>query len=230
MNEGSSRNSQEDLPNNKLANKNSTNQSTDPILPSIDDPNSDKAHGHRESIEITSGPEDAINEQHERRFALAEVPAVTEPMPLDSAEGPKQDAQPVQLYENKLIIFAALIPVSILGMLIRVGLTLLETYDGEPVFALAYAQFIGCTIMGFVVKKKDFLLKKYLPLQIALSTGLCGSITTFSSWQLAIYQAFANTSGDSHATGYNVRVSLEISVRDVFNRFLSLCLCSCSRY
>ncbi|CAM0141759.1 hypothetical protein VKS41_008904 [Umbelopsis sp. WA50703] len=172
---------------------------------STDEPESDETLRRRKSIEITSGPDDSIYEQQNEEFELAEMPDVTRSMSIVSGVEHKQETTYLQLYENKLIIFAALIPVSILGMLIRIGLSSLETYAGAPVFALAYVQFIGCIIMGFVTKHKDYLLKKYLPLQIALSTGLCGSITTFSSWQLAVYNAFANTSGDNHPTGYNVR-------------------------
>lgn len=209
MSDRNSESRQEDMPSNKLTTTNHNDPVVDPMnLSSSDDPDSDKTLGHRDSIEIMSGPADSQYDPHERRYSLAEVPDVTHSIPMDTSEETKSEGQALKLYENKLIIFAALIPFSIIGMLIRVGLTSLETYTGAPVFALVYAQFIGCTIMGFVAKKKDFLLKKYLPLQIALSTGLCGSITTFSSWQLAVFQAFANTSGDNHATGYNVLAGL----------------------
>ncbi|KAJ2955684.1 hypothetical protein NQZ79_g8348 [Umbelopsis isabellina] len=172
---------------------------------STDDPESDETLRQRQSIEINSGPDDFVYASDNEHVELAEIPDVTQPMPVASGAERTQEATPLQLNENKLIIFAILIPVSILGMLIRLGLSLLESYAGAPVFALAYVQFIGCVIMGLVTDNKDYLLKKYLPLQIALSTGLCGSITTFSSWQLAVYNAFVNASGDSHGTGYNVR-------------------------
>lgn len=164
------------------------------------------------SIDLASGPDDSqYDQQNSRRFSLAEIPDIGHTLSFHSAEAgePKEVPEPsIQLYENKLTIFAALIPMSILGTLIRLGLNMLETYNGSPVFALAYPQFVGCVIMGIAVKKKDILLKYYLPLQIALSTGLCGSITTFSSWQLAIFEAFSNYAGASHATGYNVSSSL----------------------
>lgn len=161
------------------------------------------------SIELASGPEDWQYEQHgARRYSLAEIPDIRHTLSFHSTEDvehPTVTEPAIQLYENKLTVFASLVPVSIVGTLIRLGLTLLETYNGSPVFALAYPQFIGCLIMGIAVKKKDFLLKRFLPLQIAMSTGLCGSITTFSSWQLGIFEAFSNYGGASHAMGYNVR-------------------------
>ncbi|KAI9252291.1 CrcB-like protein-domain-containing protein [Phascolomyces articulosus] len=97
---------------------------------------------------------------------------------------------------------------AILGTLIRVGLIRLQTYDGQPVFSLVYAQWIGCFIMGMVVQQKDALLQWYLPIHVGLSTGLCGSITTFSSWQLDIFKAFANYDASDHYRGYNILAAI----------------------
>jgi fluoride ion exporter CrcB/FEX len=47
-------------------------------------------------------------------------------------------------------------------------------------------------------------LFRYLPLQVGISTGLCGSITTFSSWQLGIFKEFANYAAYPHTRGKNV--------------------------
>ncbi|KAF7722251.1 hypothetical protein EC973_003501 [Apophysomyces ossiformis] len=122
----------------------------------------------------------------------------------------KPPSEPVELtvYENKCPIIGILIPFSILGTLIRVGLQSLETYNGAPVFGLVYAQWIGCFIMGVVVWSKIKLLQWYLPLHTGLSTGLCGSITTFSSWQLDIFKEFSNYHGADHATGYNILAAI----------------------
>jgi fluoride ion exporter CrcB/FEX len=161
-------------------------------------------------IQLAAGPSDSQYQSTSgsNTYHLAEIPNAESTLSIRSGDQvePKLEAEAptLQLNENKLPIFAALVPVSILGALIRIGLNQLETYNGAPVYGLAYAQFIGCVIMGVAVKKKDFLIKTYLPLQIALSTGLCGSITTFSSWQLGTFEAFANYAGADHARGYNV--------------------------
>ncbi|KAI7860389.1 CrcB-like protein-domain-containing protein [Circinella umbellata] len=97
---------------------------------------------------------------------------------------------------------------AILGTLIRIGLQRLQTYDGQPVFALVYAQWIGCFIMGMVVQQKDVLMQWYLPIHVGLSTGLCGSITTFSSWQLDIFKAFSNYDAAAHYRGYNILAAI----------------------
>ncbi|CAO3687889.1 unnamed protein product [Umbelopsis ramanniana] len=165
-------------------------------------------------INLACGPSDSQYQSIDdsTTYRQAEIPNAESTLSMrsgDEAEPELETEAPtLQIHENKLPIFAALIPVSILGALIRIGLNLLETYNGAPVFGLAYAQFVGCVIMGVVVKKKDFLIKTYLPLQIALSTGLCGSITTFSSWQLGTFEAFSNYAGADHARGYNVLAGL----------------------
>ncbi|KAI9276473.1 CrcB-like protein-domain-containing protein [Umbelopsis sp. AD052] len=165
-------------------------------------------------VQLAAGPSESQYDStgDPNAYQEAEIPDTGRKVSIRSGDqvGSKLDAADttLQVNENKLPIVAALIPLSILGALIRIGLNLLETYNGAPVFGLAYAQFIGCVIMGVVVKKKDFLIKTYLPLQIALSTGLCGSITTFSSWQLGTFEAFANYAGADHARGYNVLAGL----------------------
>ena len=55
---------------------------------------------------------------------------------------------------------------------------------------------------------KLVLLFRYLPLHVGLSTGLCGSITTFSSWQLGIFKAFSNYDAAPHYRGYNILAAI----------------------
>ncbi|KAG1152239.1 hypothetical protein G6F37_001048 [Rhizopus arrhizus] len=112
--------------------------------------------------------------------------------------------------ENKYVIAAIIIPFSIAGVLVRIALTRLETYPGSPVFGLVYAQWVGCFIMGIVVINKPLLFKWYYPLHAALSTGLCGSITTFSSWQLQIFKEFANYDAHPHTRGKNILAALSV--------------------
>ncbi|OAD67851.1 hypothetical protein PHYBLDRAFT_183389 [Phycomyces blakesleeanus NRRL 1555(-)] len=106
----------------------------------------------------------------------------------------------LEIHENKLAIVGAIIPFSVLGVLIRIGLQRLETYPGAPVFGLVYAQWVGCFIMGIAVENKNAIHKW----QIGLSSGLCGSITTFSSWQLDIFKGFSNYYFNPHTRGYNI--------------------------
>jgi hypothetical protein len=52
-------------------------------------------------------------------------------------------------------VLALLAPASVFGVLARLGLQGLTTYDGQSVFSLAYAQTIGCFIMGFCLSFKE---------------------------------------------------------------------------
>ncbi|KAI8378690.1 CrcB-like protein-domain-containing protein [Choanephora cucurbitarum] len=112
--------------------------------------------------------------------------------------------------ENKLVIAALLIPFSIAGTLIRIGVTRLQDYEGAPVFSLVYAQWIGCLVMGIALSNKSYLFQrlKYPAIYTAITTGLCGSITTFSSWQLDIFKAFVNYNHLPHSRGKNVLAGL----------------------
>lgn len=94
-------------------------------------------------------------------------------------------------------VIALLMPASIFGTLARLGLEALVTYDGNSIFPLAWVQSGGCLVMGFVLAFKDPLGRFYAPLYTALTTGFCGSFTTFSSWQLTVFQAWIN-SGQYH--------------------------------
>ncbi|KAF8974502.1 CrcB-like protein-domain-containing protein [Flammula alnicola] len=83
-------------------------------------------------------------------------------------------------------------PASILGALARLGLVALTTYDGQSIFPLAYAQAVGCLIMGFGVRFKEPIGQYYGPLYTAITTGFCGSLTTFSGWQMDVFNAWIN--------------------------------------
>ncbi|KAI8137326.1 CrcB-like protein-domain-containing protein [Fennellomyces sp. T-0311] len=158
------------------------------------------------TIELAHGEEDTGD-----RYGLAEIPDLQSPVVEEDDQGKKKT---IVLKENKVAIAFILIPMAILGTLIRVGLQRLHSYAGAPVFGLIAAQWVGCFIMGMVVQQKDALIQwhekvtRYLPLQIGLSTGLCGSITTFSSWMLDMFKAFANYDAYPHNTGYNVLAAI----------------------
>ncbi|KAF8450606.1 CrcB-like protein-domain-containing protein [Boletus edulis BED1] len=91
-------------------------------------------------------------------------------------------------------------PASILGVLARLGLQALVTYDGESIFSLAYVQATGCFIMGIALGMKAPFGNFYGPLYTAVTTGFCGSLTTFSGWQVDIFDSWVN-SGQFHRAG-----------------------------
>ncbi|KAK2466260.1 hypothetical protein APHAL10511_001902 [Amanita phalloides] len=89
-------------------------------------------------------------------------------------------------------VLALIMPGAVFGTLARLGLTALATYDGASVFPLAYAQAVGCLVMGVALRLRRPLGQFHSPLYTALTTGFCGSLTTFSSWQFEVWSAWTN--------------------------------------
>jgi fluoride exporter len=67
-----------------------------------------------------------------------------------SAQRPVKPTNPWSLH-----VLALLIPASTFGVLARLGLLALGTYDGSSIFPLIYVQALGCLIMGFAVELKE---------------------------------------------------------------------------
>ncbi|CAI2183238.1 2963_t:CDS:2 [Funneliformis geosporum] len=98
------------------------------------------------------------------------------------AEEKEVEELSTELIERKAIVFAILIPFSIIGVLIRIGLINLHSYPGTP--------------QGTVSLWKG------------LTTGFCGSITTFSSWILLIFNEYTSQHIPHRSVAYNVLASL----------------------
>lgn len=67
-------------------------------------------------------------------------------------------------------VIVLLMPASVFGVLARLGLVALMNYDGHAVFPLAYAQAVGCLVMGFGLGLKEPIGQMYV---VALSLSLC---------------------------------------------------------
>ncbi|KAJ2391149.1 hypothetical protein GGI23_005478, partial [Coemansia sp. RSA 2559] len=143
------------------------------------------------------GGEGALSEAEE----VADVPVEAPPESVQQAytdEGRfRGRVGPAYLYMEPVVL--SLVFFSMAGVLVRVHVTRLFTYDQQPVYALLWAQMIGCFVMGVSMRTKGVLLRFSPALNTGLTTGLCGSITTFSSWQLLVFQQFFNTGGGAHA-------------------------------
>ncbi|KAJ9108909.1 hypothetical protein QFC21_000230 [Naganishia friedmannii] len=148
--------------------------------------------------------------------------------PESSDRGKTQQAHPLKKHEalRECASYAALIPMAFFGVLIRLGMDALGDYDGRSVYPLIWAQGIGCAIMGTALELKGDLMQIYPPLFAAITTGktdvtrgsghqlipwssagLAGSITTFSSWMLDGFGAFANLGDYSRGGLYDVSFS-----------------------
>ncbi|KAL7419366.1 hypothetical protein Q5752_006204 [Cryptotrichosporon argae] len=88
--------------------------------------------------------------------------------------------------------YSVLALAAMLGTLARLGLESLGTYDGHVIYQLAWAQGVGCGVMGLALARKNEITWLYPPLYTFFTTGIAGSITTFSSWMLEGYEAFLN--------------------------------------
>lgn len=83
---------------------------------------------------------------------------------------------------------------SVWGTLLRLGLVGLNTYSGQSIQPLIWAQAVGCLVMGWASQAHTKrALEAWHPAFVVLcTTGLAGSCTSFSSWVLQVYQAFSN--------------------------------------
>ena len=83
------------------------------------------------------------------------------------------------LYEH-VVYFCSLGVASYIGVFTRIYLSKLAKWNGVPLFASLYPQLLGTAIMGFITSHRLLLNGTFI--YPAIATGLCGSITTFSSW------------------------------------------------
>ncbi|RXK40912.1 hypothetical protein M231_01760 [Tremella mesenterica] len=113
------------------------------------------------------------------------------PQPGDNVPPPSDEVTHSRLTAH----YCGLVLSSMLGCLIRLGLEALGNYDGKIVFQLLWAQGVGCGIMGFALGRKNEIIAIYPPLYTFFTTGVAGSVTTFSSWMLEGYLAFSNFNG-----------------------------------
>lgn len=93
---------------------------------------------------------------------------------IDRPPSEVEELPPVKIYQPLSIhVLALLMPASIFGVLARLGLQALATYNGESIFPLAYVQATGCFIMGVGLRMKVPFGNFYGPLYTAMTTGRC---------------------------------------------------------
>ena len=77
---------------------------------------------------------------------------ITSPPPITATVLPSRTYHPLSWNVISLMAFPA-----VLGVLARLGLQSLATYDGNTVFALAWVQGMGCFVMGLTVGKRELI-------------------------------------------------------------------------
>ncbi|ODN79520.1 hypothetical protein L202_03482 [Cryptococcus amylolentus CBS 6039] len=119
---------------------------------------------------------------------LGGPPPPPPPAPEANAPPPAEEVTHLRLGAH----YGGLVLASMLGCLVRLGLSALGRYDGALIYPLAWSQGVGSGIMGLSLGLKNDISTFYPPLFTFLTTGIAGSITTFSSWMLEGYLAFSN--------------------------------------
>ena len=84
---------------------------------------------------------------------------------VDILPGAEEGIPLSKIYEPlSFPVIALLMAPAVFGVLARLGLVALATYNGESVFPLAYVQALGCLIMGICLRLKDPLGQLYVRL------------------------------------------------------------------
>ncbi|ORX44977.1 hypothetical protein BCR36DRAFT_333654 [Piromyces finnis] len=103
--------------------------------------------------------------------------------------------------ENIYHIYLSIALFAIIGVLIRIELNKIES---ELFIHLPFIlpNSIGCILLGLVNAFKNTISGWQYAVYLGLTTGLCGSITTFSSWNMAVFKDIFNL---PHFTSYSYR-------------------------
>ncbi|TPX34342.1 hypothetical protein SmJEL517_g02969 [Synchytrium microbalum] len=126
------------------------------------------------------------------------------PQKMDVVEPGSQEplSMPERVIEQRLLpIYASLCISSFIGVLIRIALLDLHAYTGAPVVSIVYPQIVGCIIIGWTNANKNVLIDQ-----------LSGSITTFSSWSLSTFSAFADLGLTARSGGYDFLAGVGVAI------------------
>ena len=82
---------------------------------------------------------------------------------LERPPSREEGIRPSKIYQPlSFPVLVLLMPASVFGVLARLGIVALMTYGGDSVFPLAYAQALGCLIMGFALRLKEPIGQLYV--------------------------------------------------------------------
>ena len=127
-----------------------------------------------------------------REEQLVDVSSGSVGINITTQESPKQHSyrQRGRLDEH-IVYFCSLAVATYAGLFTRVYLAELSRWNGVPLFGSLYPQMVGSAVMGFVINHK--VLLSHFFLYQAITTGLCGSITAFSAWNLEAVSSLLQT-------------------------------------
>lgn len=92
---------------------------------------------------------------------------------------------------------------SIWGVLVRKGLMALTSYKGSFLSGVIWANFTACIVMGLAIdgenlwlkllEEDEYSAKGAIPVYTGLTTGFCGTVSSFSSVMLEAFNKAADT-------------------------------------
>ncbi|CUM51853.1 unnamed protein product [Debaryomyces tyrocola] len=104
---------------------------------------------------------------------------------------------------DRIPIFLCITHGAIWGLLARKGLEALSTYNGSFLSRVIWANFAACLIMGMAVdsnrlwkillESHEYAHKGQIPMHSGITTGFCGTFSSFSSVMLEIFYKSADT-------------------------------------
>lgn len=148
---------------------------------------------------------------------------------------------------DQALIYMSFALYGICGVLIRQGLDKLTVFPGSQYGGVLWANFGGSLFMGFLIhdkvwtaaimdianqahrrKNRSYKTKGQIPLYILMTTGVCGSVTSFSSFMTELFFLTSNTAtlGPNHVDYPNPAYGIM-----VFLSYLIITMCvSCGGF
>lgn len=142
---------------------------------------------------------------------------------------------------DQILIYLSFALYGICGVLIRQGLGKLTVFPGSQYGGVLWANFAGSLFMGFLIhdkvwtaaildvanqedrrRNRSYKAKGQIPLYILMTTGVCGSVTSFSSFITELFFLTTNTAtlGSGHVDYPNPAYGIM-----VFLSYLIITLC-----
>jgi fluoride ion exporter CrcB/FEX len=140
-----------------------------------------------------------------------------EPPEITSQLPPIENSTQIHREVHQLLILAFF---AIFGALARVGIIKLTTYPGSYLSGVVWANFSSCLIMGLAVASENAWIydqpKNNTKLYVGITTGFCGTFSSFSSMVLDIFLQSIDMELVSHESypngGYGIMECLSVVI------------------
>ncbi|KAI3404764.2 hypothetical protein KGF56_002394, partial [Candida oxycetoniae] len=109
----------------------------------------------------------------------------------------------IKQYHKYSVVLLNIVHGSIWGVLTRKGLMQLTQYDGSYLSGVIWANFTACLVMGLAIESDQLWIilldnevytsKASIPVYTGLTTGFCGTVSSFSSVILEAFNKASNT-------------------------------------